>query len=64
MLGIQGTGPYGKLRALRDANRLDRQYMESGVPEPHERKELERSIARNKEEIRKILARLKSSKKR
>lgn len=63
-LGVPGTGPYGRLRVLRDSVRNDREFLASGVPGPKRRKGLERSIAREREEIRKILAGLERAKAR
>lgn len=60
--GIHGTGPYGRLRTLRASVQNDKQFLASGVPGPKKRKELEYAIARDKVEIRKVLAELKRAK--
>ncbi|TSA45207.1 hypothetical protein D4R51_02300 [bacterium] len=58
MLGVQGTGPHGRMRILTDSIRQDTEYLKSGIPRGKEKRELIESIRREKEEIKKLRARM------
>ena len=65
MLGVPGTGPYGRIRSLRTAIQTARYGLQFAA-ELHigatERKRLRAQIERDRAEIKKILAEIKTAK--
>lgn len=63
MLGVPGTGPYGRLRDLENEIRADRQYLAAAPLGPMQKKRLERSIAETAEKLRVLRAEIRATKK-
>lgn len=51
-LGVSGTGPYGKIRGIRDQLKMDREYLANAPLSPKKRKELERVIELQRSELK------------
>ena len=64
MLGIQGTGLYGRIRTLADAIRLDQQYLDNAPLGPIQKKRLQRSITAMRTKLKVVRAELRASKKK
>ncbi len=62
MLGVQGTGFYGKIRDLRASINQDEQCLANAPLGPIQKKKLQKRIAYQREELKKVLSELKAFK--
>lgn len=56
-------GFWGELRTLRDGLRMDKEYLEAAPLGPQQKRNLQRSIAKQRERIRKMEKEFRESKK-
>jgi len=62
MLGIPGTGFYGRIRTISNSLRADRQHLANAPLNRRQRQILQQSIKLQEEELKKIRGELKASK--
>ncbi len=62
MLGVQGTGFYSKIRYLRASINQDKQHLTNAPLGPIQKKKLQKRIAYQREELKKVLSKLEAFK--